>query len=753
MKISEATGSDLTATNAAIAAIAADLTDSSLVLRRSAIEITNPGTAVTDQIFQVVIDLRTGMQSDFSDVWVTDGDTGAMLDYWIDTTIDAAQKAILWFKVPTIAAASTKTVNLHWGSPDAVHAPNGYGIFDYWEPVENHGNGTWTRVADAVWDHTDAGCTVGACFGTVWMDGSTYYYFYTEDVQTICVVTSTDGVTWGNRTEIFGPTVAWESVNTWDPCVWKEGSTWYMLYTGNATTNAIGLATASNPLGPWTKYASNPVMEGTAATWDSTGVENYGVIKVGSTYYLYYNTLSGVGTSRQTGIATSTDLITWTKDAANPIFGYSRQQAMPFKWGDYYYLLIVCWRYASDQACIALYRDTAPTFYPDDREFVRIVAYPKESSTWDSDDLDCPSILHDSITRDSFPGDGKIRMYVSGQYEYNPEADYYWATGLYYADADTDLEPVAESLAKSATDNYWWDHVETTVAKSDASYKIDHTGAAAIEYWSSQQEITITADCVIESWMRATAGGGTGTRHVSMYCWENFSTIRAMVGLNIGTLKFNKHNGTAYADTTTTCAVDTWYLFRMVWHQAAKTFDYYVFDENMRMVYKEMAIQTNVSAQIDRVGWQTGSGYAGTAYFDSLRVRQPESTLVTRFTTDEYLDVPMVAVKQDITDAGVAAHKVATDAQAAIWTSTKAGYLDASVAGVPALAAAAVGARTSDGKTYDKILEVLLAAAAGKADYDANTGVWTVKKVDGLTTCFTVTLGTDAGDRTVISIP
>lgn len=65
------------------------------------------------------------------------------------------------------------------------------------------------------------------------------------------------------------PSQEWENPNgEWR---WNEGSfvlkhdhTYYLMYSTNAYNNpgySVGYATASNPLGPWTKYAGNPILK------------------------------------------------------------------------------------------------------------------------------------------------------------------------------------------------------------------------------------------------------------------------------------------------------------------------------------------------------------------------------------------------------------------------------------------------------------------------------------------------------------
>ena len=74
----------------------------------------------------------------------------------------------------------------------------------------------------------------------------------------------------GNPVELMEASQAWERVN-WDknrcnegPTVFRRRGTYYMTYSANDTdfpTYGIGYATATNPLGPWTKSAANPILE------------------------------------------------------------------------------------------------------------------------------------------------------------------------------------------------------------------------------------------------------------------------------------------------------------------------------------------------------------------------------------------------------------------------------------------------------------------------------------------------------------
>ena len=61
----------------------------------------------------------------------------------------------------------------------------------------------------------------------------------------------------------LGPPSAWDGAGTACAFVLKEGLDRYLMwYSGQGAGWGIGLATASSPLGPWTKHPANPVLPG-----------------------------------------------------------------------------------------------------------------------------------------------------------------------------------------------------------------------------------------------------------------------------------------------------------------------------------------------------------------------------------------------------------------------------------------------------------------------------------------------------------
>lgn len=96
-------------------------------------------------------------------------------------------------------------------------------------------------------------------------DGSLYLYY--TNIGTIYVQQMTDLLHLGaNRNVVMHPTEPWETAAgsvTEGPWLLKHNGTYYLLYSGSGANTpyyAVGYATASHPMGPWTKYPGNPIV-------------------------------------------------------------------------------------------------------------------------------------------------------------------------------------------------------------------------------------------------------------------------------------------------------------------------------------------------------------------------------------------------------------------------------------------------------------------------------------------------------------
>lgn len=257
----------------------------------------------------------------------------------------------------------------------------------------------------------------GDTFGSVYKEGSTYYMFFVNTSKDIYVRNSTDGVTWGENTLAlarYGG--SWQASKVYCPIVWKEGSTYYMIYTGldSSDVGAVGLATSDLPDRNYTRYSTtNPIYQNVYPNnWSYVGAEAWGLQKIGGTYYLWVNNFGGYGGSgvgeRQLGLITSTDLHTWVADSRNPIFVGQRFCPAMFTVGSYYYLMVVHQYEGSNYAQIELYQDTNPHFYSTSRKYMgNVLNTLRNTTSGYGVDLDTPvPVLTDvslNITEDPIP--------------------------------------------------------------------------------------------------------------------------------------------------------------------------------------------------------------------------------------------------------------------------------------------------------------------------------------------------------------
>ncbi len=100
-------------------------------------------------------------------------------------------------------------------------------------------------------------------------DGKAYLYFVRfTDGNVIWVAEMNDdlkSLKEETLTKCLSAEEPWETIMgkvAEGPSVFKDGETYYLLYSANdyqSQDYAVGYATASSPLGPWTKYEGNPI--------------------------------------------------------------------------------------------------------------------------------------------------------------------------------------------------------------------------------------------------------------------------------------------------------------------------------------------------------------------------------------------------------------------------------------------------------------------------------------------------------------
>ena len=111
--------------------------------------------------------------------------------------------------------------------------------------------------------------------------------------------------------------------NLWEYNILIEDATNWKLYYHGKESGANGyqtfLATSSDAGQTWTRQGI-VLPYGGAGEWDDEYAGTRSVFKYGGLYWMYYEGTSSIGANNfKAGVATSTDGITWTKYAGNPI--------------------------------------------------------------------------------------------------------------------------------------------------------------------------------------------------------------------------------------------------------------------------------------------------------------------------------------------------------------------------------------------------------------------------------------------------
>ncbi len=128
---------------------------------------------------------------------------------------------------------------------------------------------------------------------------------YEQGPAVIGLAWSDDFHHWKRTDPILTPEdgAAWERGGLYKPYLLKDGDTYYLFY--NAKNDAardwheqIGLATSTD-LMTWTRYPGNPILRnGPEGSWDARFVSDPAVVRYGKLWALYYYGLSSKGRAR-----------------------------------------------------------------------------------------------------------------------------------------------------------------------------------------------------------------------------------------------------------------------------------------------------------------------------------------------------------------------------------------------------------------------------------------------------------------------
>ena len=350
------------------------------------------------------------------DIRFTGSNGITLLTFWREES--DATDGVWWVKVPSIPASGKVNVYLYYGKSGGSDTSDGYDTMNYFlhgnDSLVSRYSGNPVLIEGAAGSPDLGGLRDPS---NIVKSGSTYYIAYNSwsttnatNVATISMASSTDLQTWTKMGIAINVGAGWESKWVQDPYIYYNSSDglYYMFYAGGTTADVDGVPTlpakigvATNPdisnVNGWTKYASNPILDyNSQPPFDALGVVSQSIIKVGSTYYMFYSN-QGVGL-RGISYATSTNLLSWTKYSGNPILGGSEHE-LPMIWYDsndaMYYILvnIVNEAYGTTEAQALYYSSSVDSGWSTEN---RRILFMRFGSGWDGAIIGGAGILTDS---------------------------------------------------------------------------------------------------------------------------------------------------------------------------------------------------------------------------------------------------------------------------------------------------------------------------------------------------------------------
>jgi hypothetical protein len=293
------------------------------------------GSAKTNYAVKVV---ATGLSGDGDDVRFTDSDETTVLSHWIESWADG----VLWVKVPSIPAASSKTIYLYYGNNAASSTSDISSTFTFGEDFDDPDS--LTAAAEALTtpclgntqrhpvvfntDASDTWRSVGfdeqskIIYDPDDSDASRRYKFYVGGRNEVAIgaAFSPDGINW---TPYAGnPILVDDAHGDKDDPDWAFDGTTQHLYIEDGTD--VGRYTSTDG-STWT-WEGIAIPIGGSGQWDNTRRASPTTKRIDATHWVM---IYQAGTGEAVGSATSSDGITWTKNPNNPLWEFPVNHMAP----------------------------------------------------------------------------------------------------------------------------------------------------------------------------------------------------------------------------------------------------------------------------------------------------------------------------------------------------------------------------------------------------------------------------------------
>ncbi len=123
---------------------------------REVITITNSlNVDLTDYAVKIKLDeshqdFWSNVKTDGADIRFIDSDNTTLLSYWIESFDYDNKEAIIWVKIPSIPASSSKTIYMYYGNSLATSLSNGNDTFLFFDDFEDGDISDWTVYGNGV---------------------------------------------------------------------------------------------------------------------------------------------------------------------------------------------------------------------------------------------------------------------------------------------------------------------------------------------------------------------------------------------------------------------------------------------------------------------------------------------------------------------------------------------------------------------------------------------------------------------------
>lgn len=307
--------------------------------------------SLTSSNFTFAHALSTGYDVQFR---AADGVT--VLSSWRESFDSSGQTADFWVKVPTVPGSSTTTVRLYYGNPSATDASDIEAVFllgidwriyatslaamtgNLSSSTPYLGNRSIATTVPII-THGGTGYrqnSVREQSNIVWDAARSELVFLFTGVNAssvsnvgLCTASSIDG-TWTEYGQVLTQAEDPYIVVTTDGELYTDGSGWHYVYFERKPNQAdIGVARTKDWRTDWevwsgsawtTTVANHAIVlaRGAASSWEESFTGSPTVVHDGSQFICLYEG-ENASLVDATGLARSSDGLTWTKEATNPI--------------------------------------------------------------------------------------------------------------------------------------------------------------------------------------------------------------------------------------------------------------------------------------------------------------------------------------------------------------------------------------------------------------------------------------------------